>query len=83
MLKLLRLKGRTSEILFIDAIGRCSALTVCSVKAGIVSLTTTLYLITFCVHNELYILYISPSHLDLVHNLHTAALPSLLQQNIH
>lgn len=57
MLGLLRLKGRTAEILFIDAIGRCSALNVCPARAGIVSLpATSTYLITFCVHNALYIL---------------------------
>lgn len=61
MLRLLRLKGRTTDILFIDAIGRCSALNVCPVRAGIVSLPTmTTYLITFCVYNTLYMLYISP-----------------------
>jgi len=61
VLRFLGLKGRTAEILFIDAIGRCSALNVCPVRAGIVSLpTTTMYLITFCVHNALYILYIPP-----------------------
>lgn len=61
MLRLLRLKGRTAEILFIDAIGRCSAFNVCPVRAGIASLLTmTTYLITCCVHNALYIRYTSP-----------------------
>lgn len=53
---MLRLKGRTAEILFIDVTGRCAALNACPLRAGIVSLPTmAAYTITFCVYNTLYI----------------------------
>lgn len=52
---MLRLKGRTAEILFIDVTGRCAALNACPLREGIVSLPTmAVHTITFCVRNTLY-----------------------------